>query len=286
MKKNTILLSAFAAAAIMTPASAATVAYWNASAGANQKTLTDLAGGDHNLASPSTKFSASGVNVAPNPVPNPDALTTGGSGSIFINSGTAASVSSGDFEMTSSSSFTFEGWVQIQTGGGGVIAGDRHQSNGYDGWYLVASANKLQFYANTGGAVGNSVTSTADIVTATTATDGFHHFAAVWDHDTGAGNVGTMSLYIDGVLQGTVDHDVVDYNSNTFGLAGRDAGTSGSALVDGLLTAGSRLDELRFSDQALAPSQFLNAVPVPEPSVAALIGLAGLGVLLMRRRRN
>lgn len=253
------------------PLAASTVAYWNAPT-VSGSTLADLAGGDQDLVGSSGQMTPSAVNVAPLPVPNPDPITTGASGSIYFNSGSEAphTLSASVFQMTSTKSFTFEGWIQAQSGSSGFIASDRHSGNSYRGWFLeLKSSGGIQFYSNSGGTAN-------DITSASIADGGNHHFAAVWNHADGV-----MSLYIDGGSAGSVSHSVGSYTPFGFSIGGRDGTTPGSGFVDNLLTAGTRLDEMRFSDAALAPTQFLNAIPEP----ASLV-LMGLGTLLITGRRR
>ncbi|GAA5497056.1 hypothetical protein Rhal01_03244 [Rubritalea halochordaticola] len=69
----------------------------------------------------------------------------------------------------------------------------------------------------------------------------------------------SVEFLIDGVSQGTISHDVTGLNTLVMGIEA----TSGTSSVD----IGS-----------------VNFVAVPEPSSTALIGLAGIGFILRRRR--
>jgi hypothetical protein len=273
---NRLALSLAAAVTIglivLQPLSAATVAYWNAPT-VSGSTLADLAGGDQDLVGSSGQMTPSAVDVAPLPVPNSDPVTTGASGSIYFNSGSEAphTDSASVFQMTSTKSFTFEGWIQAQSGSTGYIASDRHRGTSYRGWFLqLQSSGSIQFYSNSGG--------TATTINSPIITDGGnHHFAAVWDHTDGV-----MSLYIDGDLEGGVSHSVGSYTPFGFSIGGRNTSSDNKFTAD-LLTAGTRLDEMRFSDAALAPTQFLNATGIPEP-ISVAMGLVGLTLVMVRRR--
>ncbi len=109
--------------------------------------------------------------------------------------------------------------------------------------------------------------------------DTWYHVAAVGD-----ATAGTLSLYVDGTLVGSTTgyNGMLALGTPTSWTLGR--GQYNGSPVD---TMRGMLDEVRFSDVALSPAQFLNATPVPEPSSFAL--LAGLGVLGLagsRRRRS
>ena len=83
-------------------------------------------------------------------------------------------------------------------------------------------------------------------------------------------------------------------------LTGATAADNALASSDGLWTFGrgwynggfvdqitGNLDDIRFTDGALAPSAFLHATAIPEPaSAAGLAGLALLGMAASRRRRG
>lgn len=103
----------------------------------------------------------------------------------------------------------------------------------------------------------------------------------VWYHLAGVSDGTLMSFYIKGpgdtdyVLQGTSPFigNLIDFNGAW--TVGRGAWNGG--IADWLTGA---IDEVRISDTALAPSEFLM---IPEPSSALLI-LAGLAGLFRRRR--
>lgn len=100
----------------------------------------------------------------------------------------------------------------------------------------------------------------------------WYHVAAVGD-----AVAGTLKLYVNGAEVGSIGGftGLFDPAGNTTWTLGR--GQFGGNAGDQLR---GQLDEVRFSDVALTPAQFLY---VPEPSVALLGGLGVLG--LLRRRR-
>ena len=185
-----------------------TVAYW---VWGSSTTLTDISGSDQSLTGASS-MGVSAVSITPNPVPNPDPATTGSAGSIYFNGSSLAPKITGAaaeaFKITSTSSFTFEGWLK-STNGVGYIAGDRHNLSGDNGWSLFLSGSSLQFYAQTGTVV-SSITGTTNVQDDTP-----HHYAVVWDHAAGY-----MRLYIDGTLQGTASHTPTSYTAYAFAIGG------------------------------------------------------------------
>jgi len=96
-----------------------------------------------------------------------------------------------------------------------------------------------------------------------------YHIAVTYD---GA----DMRLYFDGVL--------VDSATDVPGFAGSglQPGSLGEPLIGGAPFQGN-IDELRISDVALSPSQFLNAIP--EPSSLAIY-IVATAAIIARRRRN
>ncbi len=230
---------------------AETVAYW---VYGDSGTLTDLVGDDHTLTNGSNVVD-SDTSVAQNPVPNPDPATNGAAGSISFDATSIApkTTSAGPFKLTTTSSWTFEGWLQTSATTG-VIAGDRHSSGSYSGWYLCLQdpltngVGKLRFFFSYG-------TAKTKIDGSTVVNDNNpHHFAAVWDHAAGK-----MRLYVDGNLEGEASPTVGDYTSDAgFGIGAREK--DGDKIFNDDPFNGL-LDELRFSDVALTPSEFLNYTP-------------------------
>jgi len=274
------VLTILAVAAILgfaTTAQAATIAYWK---------LDDLTGNDSvGTYSLSNLSGAQTTNIAPNPVPNPDTGPTAanpnavGSSPVF-----QRSTADTTFNMTSSSSFTFEGWFQtgdvVDTGVTGVIGGNRRGSAGqfdplkFRGWVVWMRDDGLVEFLIQRDFFGAEPLNKSIITTSQFDDSNPYHFAAVWDHDNGA--TGTFSLYVAGSLIGSEAGfgDLAEGNTN-FTLGSRANPYPFNSWT-------GELDEMRFSNEALTQAQFLSA---PEPS-SLLLALVGLGLLASRRRRG
>ncbi len=173
------------------------------------------------------------------------------------------------------SQVTIEAWVNFsslagwQTFIGRDDSGNPGQGAGPESLFYFQKAGdgtdrfRIRAYDSTGAGVSVHSSFAVEVNT-------WYHVAAVVD-DT------TLYLYVDGVLQESQPFEggLFDPNPDTGWTIGR--GQFNGNVGDFML---GMIDEVRFSDVALSPGQFLN---VPEPSVS-LLGLFGaLGIL--RRRR-
>ena len=90
----------------------------------------------------------------------------------------------------------------------------------------------------------------------------------------------TYRFYLDGILV----HTQVDTNPN---LPDTDQDWTISGRGEGGTFLTGLLDEIRFYDEALDPSQFLNAAQaVPEPSTLPLLGISLTGLIGWGRRKR
>lgn len=102
-----------------------------------------------------------------------------------------------------------------------------------------------------------------------------------WQHIALVKEPGEYSIYLDGVQ---VVHDALAPSTDgPYDFAGN--GTIGSRTLGGPTgTWYGWLDEVRISDEALSPSQFLNAA-IPEPSTLGLLSL-GLFVFAVQKKKQ
>ena len=189
----------------------------------------------------------------------PDRLYNTGNEGVFIASG-------GNGGNLLQSNFTVEAFFSIANfGGNNDRAIFRVRNSGSFPFYLntkqvdVGSANDLVF-----GLGNKEITYAANLTLNQT-----YHIAATY-------NGTTMSLYLDGVLLGTNTQSFSGTNINA--AIGNDPQYPNGYNVALLGT----IDEVRISNSALLPSQFLNAVP--EPSAVALLGATAIAGLFLKRR--
>ena len=109
--------------------------------------------------------------------------------------------------------------------------------------------------------------------------DGPAVVANQWVHLAVVGDGTNMMFYVDGELAGSAPLAGGLYNPANTATWTIGRGFFANNVVDFME---GNVDEVRFSDTALSPSQFLNT-PIPEPTTLALLPVAGL--LALRRRR-
>ena len=102
-----------------------------------------------------------------------------------------------------------------------------------------------------------------------------------WQHVALIKEAGEYSIYLDGqllvnnTLSSTLDGPYEFYGDPTMGTR-TIGGESG--------TFRGWIDEFRISDEALSPSQFLNA-SIPEPGTLGMLGLGFIGLMIRKRLR-
>jgi hypothetical protein len=137
-----------------------------------------------------------------------------------------------------------------------IIRGDTR--NGLDPYFMTIVNNNLIFHVE-------SLTNYTNISTTIPATNQWYHVAGTLDDNTGA-----MKLYLNGnlassTITGIRPFALLDSNYNPSVSIG---GPSQFGTFNGYI------DEVRISDMALRPDQFLNSVPVPETSSIIYAGIA------------
>lgn len=191
--------------------------------------------------------------IAPNPVP----LNQAENENALFNGVWEEEKASGLFALSSDRSFTFEGWLATTkpVDRGLFLLGTR-TGEGEDkrGWRIDllppargARESQMSFFYDSG---DKKIQALAEAVTIDDSKP--HHFAAVWDHQSGNGN-GSMKLFLDGteVASETVPLSTIpgeQVNAMRIG-----AKTNARILA---------LDELRFTRKALPTHEFLLKTPV------------------------
>ncbi len=183
-----------------------------------------------------------------------DAATNTSSLVFNANSAMTCQALDDTFEFRKSRAFTCEGYVR-PTGGSGssnVIWGTRDGSSGWKGWYLLfnADTDRPLFYMDHSSGTtyfwGTANSMPKDVI---------KHVAVVWDPDGAAD--GRLKVYVDGSAvidtKGLPQWDDLPGCGHNFMVGGRDHSTTWGFQ--------GQIDEVRWSDKRLSPSEFLNAAP-------------------------
>lgn len=301
-KLPTTLLGTALMVGLAATASAATIAHFSFEEGTHglavnsvgssgaTGSLTVSGGGDGTNGMVAWSIAASPTYVtstAPTPFANAIAMSfgtaSGGGDDLYQPNAAASTLSTTNFV-----NFTIETYVNLYAYVGWQTFIGR-DDNGNPG--QGAGAASLFYLSTAGAPIGTGLTNGFRVELINASNTGvavnsafvpdlntWYHVAAVGD-----ATAGTLSLYVDGTLVGSTTgyNGMLPLSTPTSWTLGR--GQYNGNPAD---TIRGMLDEVRFSDVALSPSQFLNATAIPEPSSFAL--LAGLGVLGLagsRRRR-
>lgn len=255
-------------------ASAAVVGYWRAetddNAGAGLSVANEIVGG-----TPLTAGAASIAGQVPvSPLPQTGAVNAGS-----INGDANINASAAHYAALNTGSITVEFWARTEEGAGYLMArstGTTATEGGIpaslsDGFAIENFNNVQARFVTDDGGTGTqlSLVPTSAINLGST----WVHLALTYDATSGVGK-----LYADGVerasVAGTPGQPMKwGTNLSLFVGGGMDGGGLSSSAAVGLI------DEIRISDVALAPSQFLNAVPEP-----GTVAAAGIGMLELLRR--
>ncbi len=257
-----------------------TIAYWRFEEGAANQTATGagtiLDSSGNNLNGTPINGPVYSANVAASPVPQ-----TGASNNLSLDFSSAASQrvfipDDPRFQLTHS--LTLEAYIDPRVSSSSfsqiIFRGDDRLA--LDPYYLATfdqSGTPVLIF-NINDAVGGSATVTAPLPAYNT----WYHVAGTLNDATGA-----MDLYINGQLVNSVVTGVRPFGPlDPTELPGLGIGDVQSPnfgeSFNGLI------DEVRMSDQALTPSQFLDAVPEPSSAISlTCLGAAALLVCLRRR---
>lgn len=250
--------------------SAATIGYWRLEEGSGTF-IADSSGRDNHgeltpagaVFSPLVPFAMVPFDLLPN------------NWSLELNGTNGAAIVRDSPSLQPTSGFTAEAMID---GGGWVVFGKQIGNGTRNSYQIEVRFGQLRFQLTDTDIRDHFVTAPAP--SGRGPFNGFHHVAGSWDGST-------MRLYTNGVLVGSAPFaGMLGYDANPF-LIGAD---NDSALGGGPVCCwfGGRLDEIRLSDQALAPGRFIiDPNPIPEPSAWTLCagGLAALALAWRRNRR-
>lgn len=272
-------------------AQAATIAYFNFSDGTNGQevnptgansatgSMTVNGGGDGSNGMVAWSLAASPnfttSTVAPTPYANTTAMSFAGGNDIYQQNPAASTLATTVF-----TDFTVEAYVNFNNlSGWQTFVGRDDNGNPGSG----VGATSLFYLAKSGANNGFRV----ELITASNTSIAVNSTSVptigVWNHVAAVGDAtaGTLTLYVDGVSVGST----TGFNGLFSSIAsswtigrGQYAGNPGD-------TVNGFIDEVRFSNAALAPGEFLNAIPEPS-SFAAIAGALGLAFAASRRRRS
>lgn len=266
--RNTWLTGgALAASLFATAAQASTIAYWrmeaNTVSGPDLSIVNEAAGGtpltNTNPLAPQPSAGLT-TDVPVTTVPQTDATNThslfpGGSGTKGVSAASYAGLN-----LTGSA--TVEFWVKTPEGLATLVShsGDSSSGNSHN-----AATKGFTIYMESGTLYAKYRLADGQVTLSVASVDFSDWTFVAWTYDQGSG-VG--KLYLNGVEQ--TSNDGLDGQGLVWNSSNRDLWVG-----EGLDDANGGIDEVRISDVALSPSQFLN---VPEP---ATLGLLGAGVILM-----
>ena len=253
-------------AALPAPASGATEAYWRFENGQANQAATGIG--------TILDSSGNGLNSTPQNGPVyrtlvPDSLvpqTGAGNGLALEFNGTSQGLILSDTPgLALTHGLTLEAYIcphairsQIV-----VIRGDARSA--IDPYYLAQEGTNLTFAITKAG----DTQPTVRVMTPVPAVNTWMHVAGTLDDATGQ-----MSIYIDGVLKSSTITTARPFGALQAGqYPGISIGTlsrNEQGWFDGMI------DEVRISDVALTPEQFLNT---PEPATVSLLALGGLAML-------
>lgn len=301
-------VTALLAAMLAPAASAATMAYWRFEQGpadalvskgavpggtAFHASVPDSSGNGNDLSVWETGGGAGfayRANVGSAVIPQTGAANqfsiqnTGGGPAMFTSSTSA-------LRTWTPSSFTFEASIRPENGGWRTFIG-RDSQGAYAGdpnlaamYFQITPDSQLAFkYVDLDG-VWHEAVSASGLITGWNFNGGSPNDAP-WQHVAAVSNGSTLTVYLDNGSGYTAVASSALGTGNTALSAGAGDGGDWDAGVfsvgRGLYGGGhgdrayGLIDEIRISDVALSPSQFLNAIPEPGVGLLAALSLLGL----------
>jgi len=256
-------------AALATPAGAATIGYWRMEAdldpSANGVRVANETSGGTPLIS-----NEAFIDLAANPngtVPKTGATNLGSIGSRLQGGTNGINASIASYSALDTASLTAEFWARTGESEATLLS----RSSGANG-FTISNPNNLSitYYVSNGAGGGVAVTlNTGHDMSAT-----WHHYAFTYDQGTGMGR-----FYVDGVV--VASNDGVDGRALYWGAGGQSLVVG--QLMDYAAAFNGTMDELRLSNVALNPTQFLGSSTVPEPAGLFLLGIASAALQRSRK---
>lgn len=256
-------------------ADASILAYWRFEEGA-----------ENSIASGTGSISDSAGSFTGTPTGNPTYRSDIGSNPVptngFANTRSLEFDGAGDFVLIAdptgvlnpTTAFTVEFWMRagVQVADLETLVDHSHGFVDQTGWaFQTDMSGAVRFAVGDGGPFHEAISS------GTTIRDNeWHHIAGVFDSSNDGQE---LSLYVDGILRDTEDNGgALAVGNNRDVEFGRASSGTFTRFYDGFL------DEIRISDEALLPSQFLFSSAVPEPSSFVLMGMLSCCFVLIYRK--
>jgi hypothetical protein len=233
------------------------IAYWRFEEGAGT-TFSDSSGNGHTgTLSGGATFS---TLVPVNPIPQTGATN---SFSLLLNGRNGFGMVSDSPSLHPANAITLEAWFRLTSNSSTALLFGRQFNAGTANSYQLGLRPDLFFGLTNSSGVSQTIDTS------------FFPSLFQWYFVAGTWDGSTMRLFVDGAEIGSLPFTgpIGYFRTNPVLIGADDDGAGVFGFFPG------NLDEIRISDTALSPSQFLNApapapVPVPEPSSLTLLGLA------------